>query len=57
MHNLNVSSFFFTNNTGAPQGDTLGLMYFFPIIPVIESSTPFVQGHSYYMGPWKLEQH
>ena len=27
MHNLRVPSFFFTNNTSAPQGDTLGLMY------------------------------
>ena len=26
MHNLVVPSFFFTNNTGAPQGDTFGQM-------------------------------
>ena len=26
MHNLNDPSFFFTNNTGAPQGEELGLM-------------------------------
>ena len=26
MHNLNDPSFFFTNNTGAPQGEVLGLM-------------------------------
>jgi hypothetical protein len=32
MHNINVPYFFFTNNTGAPQGDTLGHIYpFFKI--------------------------
>src|SRR6266487_4193360 len=29
MHNLILPSFFLTNNTGAPQGDTLGRMNFF----------------------------
>ena len=28
MHNLSVSSFFFKNKIGAPQGETLGQMYF-----------------------------
>jgi hypothetical protein len=27
MHSLRVPYFFFTNNTGDPQGDTLGLIY------------------------------
>lgn len=27
MHNLRVLSLLFTNNTGAVQGDTLGIMY------------------------------
>src|SRR6266487_136197 len=29
MHNLILHSFFLTNNTGAPQGDTLGRINFF----------------------------
>ena len=31
MHNLSVPSFFFKNKIGAPQGETLGLMYFLSI--------------------------
>lgn len=50
MHNLRVTSFFLTKNTSAPRGDTLGIIYFYPIIPIATFLALLIQAHSFYKG-------